>query len=300
MPHDVPSHVAVPPLGVAQARHEVPQVIGLKLSTQLPEQSCVPVGHWPSHARFSAMQLPRQIFVPLGHFGWHWPETHSAVPPIGIAQGMHARPQLSAEASLTHAFPQRCWPAGHLQAFASQVAPVAQSIAVQQLVSAMQVALQAFVPGGHVTPVPAAPVPAATPAPAAPVPAGAGPVPAGLADVPAAGVAPVPETPVPVPVPGVPLTAAVPAAGVSVPLVPEPPPLAATLGSVVIGSMVVASAAPPSTFGALGNRVHANVSTANSETKLTRLRDIARVAPVNRTTCMCLPAQRDVLVRGKC
>jgi hypothetical protein len=45
MPHDVPSHVAVPPLGVAHARHDVPHVIGLKLSTQLPEQSWVPAGH---------------------------------------------------------------------------------------------------------------------------------------------------------------------------------------------------------------------------------------------------------------
>jgi hypothetical protein len=150
MPQDPLLQVAVPPAGVRHAVHMVPHVIGLLLSTQLPEQSCMPVGHVPSHERPSAMHAPAQIFVPLGQTGLHSPAMQLAVPPIGTVHGIHAMPQLIGEVSLRHSLSQRCWPVAHLHMPDSHVAPVAQSIAVQQLASGMHSVLHIFWPVAHI------------------------------------------------------------------------------------------------------------------------------------------------------
>jgi hypothetical protein len=48
-PHEVPSHVAVPPTGGGHALHDVPQVLGSLLLTQLPPQTWYPLAHCSPH-----------------------------------------------------------------------------------------------------------------------------------------------------------------------------------------------------------------------------------------------------------
>jgi hypothetical protein len=85
-PHDVPSHVAVPFVGTAQAVHELPQVATLLLDTHSPPQLWKPELHWNPHCR------PSQIAPPFA----------------GATQAVHeVVPQLPTPELATHAFPHR-------------------------------------------------------------------------------------------------------------------------------------------------------------------------------------------------
>ena len=59
-PQLVPSQVAVPPLGATQALHELPQSFTLVFESQVPAQSCVPLGQTPTQACAWPMQAPAQ------------------------------------------------------------------------------------------------------------------------------------------------------------------------------------------------------------------------------------------------
>lgn len=198
---------------------------------------------------------------------------------------MHALPQLFGEVSLAHAVSHRCWPAGHAHMPALHVAPIAQSVAVQQLASAIQASLQVFVPAAHVAALPDWPaVPAPAPAASEPEAPGAPATPA----VPFAPEAPAvtpevsPAVPpefgcgCPLPATGTdapPLAAADPVFGLP-PLPPTaapPPPSAARLGSTDTGSLELEASEPASTMAFVtGRLVQAHPSITRSETEPNR------------------------------
>lgn len=104
----VPSQVAaLAPVGTGQAVQEVPQELVLLLSTQIPEQLCVPIGHRLEQAWAFAMQDPRQSFWSLGQVPPQAPCTQVAVPPAAIGHGVQDVPQLETAVSLTQLPPQR-------------------------------------------------------------------------------------------------------------------------------------------------------------------------------------------------
>lgn len=84
-PQLVPSQVAVPPVGVGQAVHELPQVATAVFEAQADAQVCVPVG-----------QVKPQL-VPL----------QVAVLPVGAAQAVHEVPQVATAVLATQAVPHR-------------------------------------------------------------------------------------------------------------------------------------------------------------------------------------------------
>jgi hypothetical protein len=276
----------------------------------------MPVTHTPSHERPSAMHAPAQIFVPLGQTGLHSPDMQAAVPPEGMGHGMHAIPQLIGDASLIHSLSQRCCPLAHLHMPDSQVAPIAQSIAVQQLASGMHAIWHIFVPAAHIgaldwpaiiiiapeaaapeaaAPEAAAPEAAApeAAAPEAAAPEAAAPFPdvPCAADVPAVPLAPEAAPPFIDPAPpgiepedeGRPLTAAAPPPAVVPVLSPAVDVFwfgsPEAFGSVRFGSVCCSGGATT-----LGKLSQATTNTAKSETKPMRQRSDIELA-----TSMCLP-----------
>jgi hypothetical protein len=109
-PHVVPSQVAVPCSGIVQAVQDVPQVLGLALGWQMPEQSCVSEAQTPAHDVAEAMQLPAHSFIPDGQVPPHIVPSQLAVPPIGIGQGTQAVPQLATSLFFTQIPTQLCVP----------------------------------------------------------------------------------------------------------------------------------------------------------------------------------------------
>jgi hypothetical protein len=77
--------------------------------------------------------MPTQARCPAGHAGWHWPATHSTLPPVGAWHGSHEAPQLVLATSLAQLSSQRCMPSGHTQLPSLQVESLGQSLSAQQL-----------------------------------------------------------------------------------------------------------------------------------------------------------------------
>jgi hypothetical protein len=103
MPHWPLLQVALPPVpGLGQGSHMLPHEFTLALSAHMPLQSCLPLGHAPSHAWLGGMHLSAQMRVPFGHTGEQRPLLHSALPPAGGVHGSHDVPQLIGDASLAH------------------------------------------------------------------------------------------------------------------------------------------------------------------------------------------------------
>jgi hypothetical protein len=111
VPHDVPSQVALPPVGTGHAEHEVPHEPVDVLLEQVPLQSCVPLGQaqallWqvlpPLHAALHAPQfallLARSTHEPPhGVMPGAQPEAHAKLPPEAAHSGVdpeHAVVQL--------------------------------------------------------------------------------------------------------------------------------------------------------------------------------------------------------------
>jgi len=100
-PHAVPSQVAVPCAGVGQAVHDVPQVFGLALAWQMPEQSCVPDAQTPAHDALLAIHAPAHSFIPVGQVPLHIVPSQVAEPPVGTEHGTHDVPQLARSSFFT-------------------------------------------------------------------------------------------------------------------------------------------------------------------------------------------------------
>jgi hypothetical protein len=109
-PHVVPSQVAVPCAGAAQAVQDVPQLLGLAFGWHVPEQSWVPVLQTAEHEAACAMHWPAHSLKPVGHEPPQLVPSHVAEPPIGTGQATQAMPQLATSVLLTHWPVQICAP----------------------------------------------------------------------------------------------------------------------------------------------------------------------------------------------
>ncbi len=107
-PHDAPSQVAVPLVGAAHGVHEAPQLFGLALGWQLPEQSWLPAAHTPEHDAPLSMQAPAHSFIPVGQDPPQDVPSQVAEPPLGIGQVTHAMPQFATSEFLTQV-PVQSW-----------------------------------------------------------------------------------------------------------------------------------------------------------------------------------------------
>ncbi len=105
-PQLVPSHVAVPFMGVEHAVHDVPHEFGLVFCWQVPLQSWLPLAHTPEQDAVEAMQTPAHSFIPDGHVPPHIVPSQVAVPPVGTEQAVQLEPQELIEVLLTHELPQ--------------------------------------------------------------------------------------------------------------------------------------------------------------------------------------------------
>ena len=110
-PHDPETQVALPPTGTAQGTHDAAQEPGDVFETQLPPQSCVPIGH---------LHSPEASHSPLVG-ALHPPEVrgkaeHAASPPLQTSIPVRAQPPLPFEVhgppSSAHRPPQRLVPTG--------------------------------------------------------------------------------------------------------------------------------------------------------------------------------------------
>ena len=106
-PHEPLVQVAVEFDGVEQGVHEVPHELVLVSLTQLPLQSCVPVGQLPLQAMAIGMQLPRHSFCPDGQLAPHEVPSQVAVPPIGGGHAVHEVPHVFGSVLLTQLPPHR-------------------------------------------------------------------------------------------------------------------------------------------------------------------------------------------------
>ena len=80
-PHDAPSQVALPPMGIGQLVQEFPQLVSALFETQALPQACIPVGQLKPQA------LPSQVAVAID----------------GAVQAVQEAPQVSGLVSATQA-----------------------------------------------------------------------------------------------------------------------------------------------------------------------------------------------------
>ena len=106
MPHVVPSQAALPFMGLAQGVQLTPQELRLMLLTHMPLQLCVPPGHTPLQARFTAMQAPAHSLRPAGQAPPHEVPSQVALPPVGTGHGVHDMPHDIGSLLLGQALPQ--------------------------------------------------------------------------------------------------------------------------------------------------------------------------------------------------
>jgi hypothetical protein len=109
-PQVVPSQVGVPFAGIGHAVHNAPQVLGLALGWQIPEQSWLPALQVPAHAVAASIQSPAHSFLPLGQVPLQLVPSQVAVPPVGTGQDTQAVPQVATSLLFTHLPVQRCIP----------------------------------------------------------------------------------------------------------------------------------------------------------------------------------------------
>ena len=105
-PHAVPSHVAVPFIGVEHAMHDVPHELGLVSGWQVPLQSWLPLGQTPEHDALEAMHVPAHSFMPDEQVPPHVVPSQVAVPPVGTEHAAQLEPQELTAVLLTQAPPQ--------------------------------------------------------------------------------------------------------------------------------------------------------------------------------------------------
>jgi len=129
--------------------HAVPQAVVSVSATHMSLQLCVPVGQAPTHAALVAIHWLKQTFWPVGQLDLHAVPSQVAFPPVGIAHGEHAAPQLFGESFATQALLHWCVPLGQLHTPLVQVPPVGQSAAEQHADVEMHVVPQSFVPWLH-------------------------------------------------------------------------------------------------------------------------------------------------------
>jgi hypothetical protein len=108
-PHFVPSQVEVAFWTAGHGSHDVPQVAGRSLETQLPLQSCLPGSEQLAvHGAPAATHLPAQAFMPVGQEKPHLVPSQVAVPPpLGASQLTHAAVQWAVSLSAKQPSPQR-------------------------------------------------------------------------------------------------------------------------------------------------------------------------------------------------
>lgn len=110
-PQLVPSHVAVPFIGVEHGVHdEAPHEFGLEFGWQVPLQSWLPLGQTPEHDAVDAMQTPAHSFIPDGQVPPHVMPSHVAVPPVGTGQAAQLEPHEATEVLLAQDDPQTWYP----------------------------------------------------------------------------------------------------------------------------------------------------------------------------------------------
>jgi hypothetical protein len=103
--HLAPSHDAWLFAGGWQGEQDVPQFAVSLSETQLPPQSCVPVGQAPSQALPSSMQAPLHSFIFAGQTAPHIVPSQVADPPVGMGQGEHPVPHVSGSLLLAQLLP---------------------------------------------------------------------------------------------------------------------------------------------------------------------------------------------------
>ena len=103
--HWAPSHDAWLLAGGWQGVQDIPQLAVSLSETQLPPQSCVPVGHAPSQDLSSPMQAPLQSFIFAGQTAPHFVPSQVADPPLGIGHGEQPVPQVMGSVLLAQLLP---------------------------------------------------------------------------------------------------------------------------------------------------------------------------------------------------